>query len=120
MPHITATELELLTCFGVEPELRDSDIAWCYNDAAYLVEVDGWAVSFAVAPSYRDVRIVVRRAGQTIFEFNSMDVVDVRIVDEKGIDAIDVVLTERSWLRLQLGPTFEITQKFQGGLRSER
>jgi hypothetical protein len=109
---ITATELQLLACFGVEPKLLSPTDPWCYNDAAYVVEVDGFAVSFAVAPAYPDVRIIVRRDGQRVFEFNSMGVRDVRVIDEPGVDAVEVVLTEQSWLRFQLRPTFEITQGF--------
>jgi len=111
---VTATELELLACFGVEPQLLWPGEAdpWCYNDAAYLVEVDGFSVSFAVAPAYPDVRIIVRRGEQRVFEFRSLGVRDVRVIDERGVDAVEVVLAEQSWLRLQLRPAFEITQGF--------
>jgi hypothetical protein len=109
---ITATELQLLACFGVEPQLLEPTDPWCYNDAAYVVEVDGFVVSFAVAPAYPDVRIIVRRGGQRVFEFNSMGVGDVRVIDEPGVDAVEIVLAEQSWLRLQLRPAFEITQGF--------
>jgi hypothetical protein len=40
MDGITAREWELLGCFGVEPQLLDPDVPWCYNDAVYEVEVD--------------------------------------------------------------------------------
>ena len=112
MGGIKATELELLACFGVEPQLLDVDVPWCYNDAAYLVEVDGLSVSFAVQPAYRDVRLIVRRAEQRLFEFRAVGVGDVRVIDERGIDAVEVVLAEQSWLRVQLRPAFEVTQGF--------
>jgi hypothetical protein len=109
---ITATELQLLECFGVEPQLLDPTDPWCYNDAAYRVEVDGYSVSFAVAPAYQDVRIIVSRGERRIFEFNSMGVRDVRVIDEPGVDAVEVILGQQSSLRLQLRPVFEITQRF--------
>jgi hypothetical protein len=109
---ITATELQLLACFGVEPVLLDPTDPWCYNDAAYTVEVDGYSVSFAVAPAYRDVRIIVMRGDRRIFELNSMGVLDVRVIDEPRVDAVEVLLADRSALRLQLRPVFEITQTF--------
>lgn len=59
MKNITTIELQLLECFGVEPLLLDAAIPWCYNDAAYCIEVDGFSVSFALQPSYRYVRIRV-------------------------------------------------------------
>lgn len=61
MDGIMATEQQLLACFGVEPHLLEPTDPWCYNDAAYVVEVDGYAVSFAIAPSYPDVRLLVKR-----------------------------------------------------------
>ena len=60
MNGITATELQLLACFGVEPRLLDaSEVPWCYNQATYEVEVDGLSVSFVLAPAYGDVTINV-------------------------------------------------------------
>jgi hypothetical protein len=110
---VTATELEVLACLGVEPQMLDSDVPWCYNDAAYLVEVDGLSVSFAVAPGFGDVRLIVRRGDQRLFEFSAVGVRDVRVIDEPGVDAVEVVMAEESWLRLQLRPAFEVTQGFR-------
>jgi hypothetical protein len=116
MNDITATELQLLECFGVEPKLLDPNDPWCYNDAAYLVELDGLSISFAVAPANRDVRLIVRRGERRVFELNAMAVADVRVVDEPSRDLVEIRLTEQSWLRLQLRPSFEITQSFGTGI----
>jgi hypothetical protein len=113
MESITATELGLLECFGVEPKLLDPGVPWCYNDAAYLVEVDGLSVSFAVAPYYRDVRLIVRRGEQRLYELNAVGVEDVRVIDEPGRDIIEILVTEQEWLRVQLRPVFEITQEYK-------
>ena len=112
MANITATELQLLECFGVEPLLLDAAIPWCDNDAAYSVEVDGLSVSFAVRPSYRDVRIVVNFGDRRMLEFNATSVSDLQVIDEPGVDAIEVLMNEQSWLRVQLRPAFAITQGF--------
>ena len=85
---------------------------WCYNDALYVVEVDGLAVSFAVHPSYRDVRLIVNRSGQRLYELNAVGITDVRVLDERGYDILAVRLSDREWLRIQLRPRFEITQGF--------
>ena len=114
MDGITAKELQLLECFGVEPKLLDPKEPWCYNDAAYLVEVDGLSISFAIQPAYRDMRLIVRRGEQRLYELNATSVTDVRVLDEPGRDLLEVALTERSWLRLSLRPCFEITQVFKG------
>ena len=116
MGNITATELELLSCFGVEPVLLEPDEIWYFNDSAYCVQVEGLSVSFAFQPYHRDVRIIVSRNGQRLFEFNSMGVADVKVIDEPGVDAVEVLMIERSWLRLQLQPVFEITQGYSGAI----
>jgi hypothetical protein len=112
MPGITAQEWELLNCFAVEPKLLDPDELWCCNDAVYLVEVDGLSVSFAIQPAYNDVRLIVQRGEKRLFELNAVGVSDVRIPDEPGHDVVEVRLSENGWLRLQLRPVFEITQKY--------
>jgi hypothetical protein len=116
MNGITATELELLACFGAEPHLLDANVPWCYSTASYAVDVDGLSVSFTVLPSYRDVRLIVRRGKQQMLEFSAVGVVDVRVIDERGVDAVDVLLSPQSWLRLRLRPTFGITQRFEGNV----
>jgi len=107
-----STEFGLLTCFGVEPHLLDADIPWCYNTATYNVEVDGLAVSFAVQPAYCQVRLEVRRAGQRLFAVAADWVAELRVIDESGVDAVEVEFGAGAWLRLQLRPAFEITQGF--------
>jgi hypothetical protein len=42
-------------------------------------------VSFAVAPAYQDVRFIVRRGERRIFEFNSMGVRDVGVIDGRAL-----------------------------------
>jgi hypothetical protein len=113
MRAITATELQFLECFEVEPVLLDPKDPWCYNDAAYLVEVDGLSVSFAIQPSYRDVRLIVRRGEQRLFELNATGVADVRVIDEPGVDTVEVLLTETALLRMQLRPVFLIEQEIE-------
>jgi hypothetical protein len=113
MNGISAQEWELLACFGVEPQLAEQDIPWCYNDSVYAVEVDGLSVSCATHPSYRDVRVIVLRGNERLYELNAVGVADVRVLDEPGHDILEIRLSEREWLRVQLRPTFEITQAFK-------
>ncbi len=106
------SELPLLACFGVEPRMLDSRTPWFYNTAVYEVEVDAVSVSFTIEPAYGNVRLVVRQAGRRLFEFDAKMVADVRVIDEPGVDAVEIDMTAGSWLRMQLRPTFEITQAF--------
>src|SRR5476649_1157700 len=112
MDNITATELQMLECFGVEPKFLDPNEPWCYNDAAYSVELDGFSVSFAVQPAYRDVRIIVRRGEQRLYELNALGLADVLGLDEPGRDMVEVRFSERKWSRLQLRHALEITEGF--------
>lgn len=91
----------------------DADVPWCYNEASYLLEVDGLSVLFTIAPGDRDVRLSVRQGGRRMFEFRLVGMRDVRVIDEPGIDAVEIVMTEESWLRLQLRPKFEVIQEFR-------
>lgn len=111
MIGISATETEILACFGVEPVLLDTNVPWCYNEATYLIDVDGLTVSFVIQPSYRYVWILIFRGTEKFFEFNATGVTDIRVIDEPGIDALEVILSESSSLRMQLRPTLTITQK---------
>jgi hypothetical protein len=112
MKGITALEWELLACLGVEPQLSEAEVPWSYNDAVYEVEVDGLSISFAVQPWHRDVRIIVRRGDRRFYELNAVGVADVRVLNEPGRDIVEVRLSEREWLRVQVQPSFEITQGF--------
>jgi hypothetical protein len=115
MDEITATELDLLACFGVEPQLRDSGAPWQYNSATYAVELDGWAVSFTIQPAYRELHLSLRRGGQRVLELTANSFTDLRVVDAPGQDAVEVQLSDRGWFMLQLRPTVEVIQG-HGGL----
>ncbi len=112
-----ATELDLLGCFGVEPQLHEADVDWLYNEATYRVAVDGLAVSFIVEPAYCRISLEVHRGGQRLFAFSGRWV-NMWVIDEPGVDAIEVAVDAHSWLRLQLRPTFEITQGFDPDVES--
>ncbi len=88
--------------------MLDGDVLCCYNNASYQVEVNGLSVSFTIAPGYRDLRHIVRCREQRLFEFKAVGVLDVRVIDEPGIHAVKLVLTEKPWLRLQLSLGFEV------------
>src|SRR5262245_38926348 len=109
---ITAQEWELLGCFGVEPELLDAGVPWCYNAATYTVEVDGLSLSFVVEPASYEVRVLVRRGSQRLYELNARSVKDIRVIDEPGRDLLEICLTDRESVLIQVRPVLEITQWF--------
>jgi hypothetical protein len=99
---ITATELELLEFFPDEPALLDPSEDWQYNDAAYSFESGNRRGSFAIAPAYRDVRLVVECGESVIYELNATSVVDLRIHRDKGVPSLEIAIgpTESVFLRL--------------------
>jgi hypothetical protein len=75
---ITATEIDLLSFFEVEPKARDEAVPWPYNDFLYETARGRFHISFAVNPAYRDVRFILSVDGQAIYELNALGVTDVR------------------------------------------
>ena len=114
MREISVTELQLLSCLGVEPELSDPTVAsWYYNTATYRVQLDRCDVVLVLQPASRDLQLTINVNGQRSFELTAMTVHDVRVIDEQGVDALEIVLDARSQLILQLRPRLEIIQQFQ-------
>src|SRR5262249_21213902 len=74
MNGITATELQLLACFGVEPHLLEARVPWCYNEAAYVLVLDDLSVSFAVQPSSRDLRLISCRGKRRLYGLHAVGV----------------------------------------------
>jgi hypothetical protein len=114
MDEITASELDLLACFGVEPQLRDPGVPWQDNSATYEVEVDGVAVSFTIEPAFRELRLTIRRREQRLLELTANSFTDIRVIDEHDRSAIEVQLSERGWFMLQVRPTVELVQAHGG------
>jgi hypothetical protein len=72
--NITAGELDLLSFFEIEPKRLDRDIPWPYNDLLYEVAQGNFALSFSVAPSVRDVRVLLKCEGELIYELNAVGI----------------------------------------------
>jgi len=114
MKTITAQEWELLSFFEVEPELLDSGEPWIFNDALYRVTHEDLVLTFAVQPSYRDVRLTLVVNGQTTYELSAMGVDDVLYRKEDGVETIEIRLEERHSVLLSLKPHLKISQKWGG------
>jgi hypothetical protein len=112
MKTITAQEWELLSFFEVEPELLDSGEPWIYNDALYRVTRGRQKLTFAVQPSYRDVRLILSNDEQTTYELSSMGVDDVLYRKEDGVETIEIRLDQRNSVFLSLKPHLQIRQEW--------
>jgi hypothetical protein len=104
MSSISATELELLSLFEVVPKLRDPEEPWEYNDALYEMKQGELSLSFSVAPSYKDVRLILKRGNATLYEFNATGVEDVKYQNDSGRESLEIVINEQDRLLLKVKP----------------
>lgn len=108
MADISAEEWQFLSIFEAEPSLLDADVPWCYNDAVYRVQQGSLVLSFAIAPAYRDVRILLANRGTNVYELNAMNVVDIRYIEDGHLEQLEIVLSEQQTIRLQVKPDIRI------------
>jgi hypothetical protein len=103
MSAISADELDLLTFFECEPKLRDADVPWIYNDALYEFSGGGMSLSCAIAPSYKDVRLILNMGSYVLYELNAVAVKDVRYHSDSSRESLEIELSncERLWVRLK-------------------
>ena len=113
MHTLSTNEVELLTFFEVEPTKTDQDVAWVYNESVYQIARDGLSLSFAIHPSSGDVRMILKRDGQSLYELNAMGILDLRYFNERGSESLKLDLTERETLWIRVKPKIE----FQHQLR---
>ena len=102
MSYITAEKLDLLGFFGVEPKCLEPDAPWPHNEFAYHVQQGEISLSFAVAPAYKDVQIILRSGSVVLYDLNAVGVEDVKYHNENGRETLEVVITpeDRLWLRV--------------------
>jgi hypothetical protein len=112
MTGITATELELLACFGVEPIRSGEEVPWVYDGSVYSLRLGEFHIAFSVQPSYRDIGMTVQLRDLPLYDLHARGVRDLMVIDEPGVDALEIRLTERETLRVQLRPSFSVTHSF--------
>ena len=113
MTAISASEHDLLTFFECEPILQDKDVPWIYNDALYQFAAGGFSISCAFAPSYKDVRIIVKSNQEALYEPNAIGVDDVKYHNDAGRETLEIIIKGSNRLWLHLKPTISIAQESQ-------
>jgi hypothetical protein len=108
MDIISAEEHEVLSFFEVVPTPTDKDIPWPYNDYLYEIEREGMSMSCAIAPAYKDVRIILKYNGSKFYELNSVGVRDVRYDNKGGNETLEIVLSDNESITLRVKPRIEI------------
>jgi hypothetical protein len=109
MNAITVSELEMLTFFEGQPTLRDQDVPWPYNEFLYKVSREDLSLSFALAPAYRSVNIILTQGEITLYEMSATGVEDVRYHSDKGREVIEVAICEKDKLWLRVKPSISLS-----------
>jgi hypothetical protein len=105
--------IELLSFFEVEPTFLASEDPWPYTDALYEVTQGDVGLSFAVAPAYKDVRIILRRADVVLYELSATAVQDVDYHNDSGRESLEIQLSSRETLWLRLKPHISIIHELR-------
>jgi hypothetical protein len=113
MSIISGEEWQLLSFFEVEPELREANELWCYNDALYKVQQGDIELSVAIAPAYRDVRIVLKHCDVRIYELNAMAIRDIRYRKDDATETLEIDLGICQGISLRIKPQIELLQAFE-------
>lgn len=108
MTSVSVEEVQLLSFFESAPKLRDPDGPWIYNDALYEASIEGLNVSFALAPSYRDVHILIGIDGRAIYEFNGLGVLDIKYHNDNGGETLEIQIGEHDRLWLKIRPSIRV------------
>jgi hypothetical protein len=108
---ISASDLDLLSFFEVEPKPRDDNVPWPYNDFLYETVRDEFHISCAVAPAYKDVRLILSVNGRVLYELNAVGVDDVRYQTDRIGEALEVLISSRERLTIRLRPAVTIDHR---------
>src|SRR5215471_11705136 len=101
---ITASDLDVLSFFEVEPKPRDADVPWPYNDFLYETTRGEFQISFAVAPAYKDVHFILSRNGRRLYELTAVGIDDVRYEKDGSGELLEVLVGPRESLTIRLRP----------------
>ena len=110
MTYVTVNELELLSFFEVEPQRADQDIPWPYNEYSYDLEIGQYAVTFRLAPAYKDLSLSLSHRGETIYTFRGMAIQDVRYHKDADFETLEIVVSDRDTIWFRLRPAPVVTQ----------
>ncbi len=111
IPSISAEELDLLTFFECEPKKLDADVPWIYNDLLYECKQEDLSLSFAVAPSYKDVRLILKHREAVLYELNAVGVDDVKYHNDSGRETLEIVINDQDRFWLHLRPSLYISHE---------
>jgi len=104
MKIVSVEDFELLGFFEIEPEMDDPNDSWSYNDSVYTVQQGDICLTFAIHPSYKDVRIIIKHKNNTIYEINTMGVNDVVLHEEKNKEMLEIIIDKKESVIVKIKP----------------
>src|SRR5436190_9967813 len=107
---LSIDEVDLLNFFAVEPTPLEPGIPWAYNDSVYETSDGRRHISFAVAPSVKDVRILLKLEDTLAYELNAVGVEDIRYHNDKGRESVEIIVSAVDSIWLRIRPNISITQ----------
>ena len=113
MNYITAEEYEVLGFFETEPTVLDEDIPWVYTDSLYEVSRAGKTLSVAIHPAYKDIRIILKEGEEKIFEFEALGVQDIRVLNEKLPELLEISVNEQQTVLVRIKPSISLYQSYE-------
>jgi hypothetical protein len=109
MSNISAEEWQFLSFFEVEPELQEVGIPWSFNDSLYKVQQGDFVLSFAIAPAFADVRLILTYRDMKMYELNVRGAKDIRYRNEGKFETLEIEITDSESLIIHLMPHLELT-----------
>lgn len=110
MSYITAEGYELLGFFETEPSVLDKYIPWVYTDSLYEVTQGSMKLSVAIQPAYKDIHIILKESENKIFEFEAMGVQDIRVINDKPPEILEITVNEQQTVLIKIKPFISVYQ----------
>ena len=107
---LSIDEYDLINFFGTAPTQLDHDVPWQYNDSTYEVADSQLSCSCEIAPSFKHVRVILKMGEKSIYALDAMCVADVKINNDKGRESLEVIVSERESILLQIKPQISVHQ----------
>ena len=113
VPSISAEEWELVSFFGALPTDRPADEPWPYTEIVFEVRRGGHRLSCAIAPAYKDVRLVLvseaSASTSPLYELNAVDVVDVACRKDGRTETLEIRLSDKDAVLITVDPAIKLS-----------
>lgn len=106
--NITANEEQLEEFFGVKGKPLDINMQWPFNEYLYEVSRDGMELSVSIHPTLKDVRIILAKDENTIFESNRMAIQDITIETDGDAQSLVIHGANNQYLLIRVEPNIQI------------